>query len=171
MITTTNLYHPHPLGWIHAQFTSHGLRMLTLPVTAPGPEPAPDDEPSAVAESFRAALARYFAGASEDFTGIPLDLSGSTPFQHAVWTAARGVRWGAHLYLRGLGRASWAHSGIRARRGTRPWRQPHRHRNPVPSLLGREWRPRRLRRRTPLETGIIAVGRRAVVLNAGTPKV
>lgn len=41
------------------------------------------------------AFERYFAGLREDFGPIPLDLSEGTPFQQAVWQAARSVPWGA----------------------------------------------------------------------------
>lgn len=88
-------YHPHPLGWIRAQFTPTGLSALTLPSTPDGvSKPGPEPEPTDVTQAFRRALERYFSGAPEAFEAIPLDLSAATDFQREVWAAARAVTWG-----------------------------------------------------------------------------
>jgi len=40
-------------------------------------------------------LQAYLGGVSETFEGIPLDLSGATPFQHRVWDTLRKVPYGS----------------------------------------------------------------------------
>ncbi|SOC41364.1 methylated-DNA-[protein]-cysteine S-methyltransferase [Rhizobium subbaraonis] len=67
--------------------TTRRLLMRRLPSAEPA-DPAP-----AIAEAV-AMVRRYFAGEAVDFSGVPLDLAGQSPFFTAIYGAARRVAWG-----------------------------------------------------------------------------
>lgn len=67
----------------------------------PAAEPA--DPPPAIAEAV-SAIGRYFAGEAVDFAGVPVDLSGQSPFFKAIYDAVRQVRWGETITYGALAR-------------------------------------------------------------------
>ncbi|TDK35696.1 methylated-DNA--[protein]-cysteine S-methyltransferase [Rhizobium deserti] len=57
------------------------------------PQAEPGSPPVHVAEAI-AAVKRYFAGETVDFSAIKLDLSGQSDFLKSIYAATRGVGWG-----------------------------------------------------------------------------
>jgi Methylated DNA-protein cysteine methyltransferase len=89
-------------------------------------------------------------GVIVDFREVPLDWAGGTPFQRAVWTAARDLPWGQTVSYGELARRIGTPGAAGRRR--RPRGQPHRRRRALPPRARRERRPRRLQLRPRLET-------------------
>ena len=87
-------------GWMAVMTSERGLVRVTLP------RPSADEATKALGERANQAthsderfadlvyrLQGYFRGENPSFTET-LDLSGSTPFQHAVWEGARRIPYG-----------------------------------------------------------------------------
>ena len=90
-----------PWGWMGLSASPRGLRRVILPqpsrtevVRALGPTLLLQDQrcPSTVRQAERE-IRRFLRGEQQDFT-VPLDLTGSTPFQRQVWRAARHIPYG-----------------------------------------------------------------------------
>ena len=93
----------HTRGEIRGVISQAGLERLVLPCeTTPRTRAVRASGDDALASMLAAALERYFAGTPEDFSGIPLDLTGATPFRRAVWMAAREIPWGQTTSYAGL---------------------------------------------------------------------
>jgi methylated-DNA-[protein]-cysteine S-methyltransferase len=75
-------------GWGVGEVYLEGDRLLhhELPTARPWREMA--------AHPLAERLRRYFAGERDDFADVEIDLSGATPFQHAVAAALRTVPYG-----------------------------------------------------------------------------
>ena len=89
-----------PYGWIELSASPRGLTSTVLPRTANGPAKSPSQQRSEVnrqaarwLNQARRELQAYFLGKSKSFT-CPVDLSGATPFQRAVWRATAQVPYG-----------------------------------------------------------------------------
>ena len=72
-------------------------------------------------------LRRYFAGESEDFAAVPLDLRG-TDFQLRVWAALREIPWGQVRTYGGIAQE------IQSPRAMRAVGQAN-HVNPIPIIV------------------------------------
>jgi len=94
MESVAKIYHSHSLGTVRAEFSAQGLRSLHLANVLDVSEAGDLGDASPWGCAMTEALARYFTGIPEAFTGIPLDLSGATAFQREVWAAAQTVEWG-----------------------------------------------------------------------------
>ncbi len=96
-MNAANFRFDHDLGPVYGLIGKGGLQQILLP--RPG-RPAPrvhmlHSAPNVVlGRTLQLAFEQYFNGVQEEFAGIPVDLSGGTPFQQAVWKAARGIPWG-----------------------------------------------------------------------------
>lgn len=75
------------LGPVRIRYTARGITGIHLGAGGASPT-AP-----VFVRRFAAQLERYAAGQAVRFT-VPLDLSGSTPFQRAVWAALRRIPYG-----------------------------------------------------------------------------
>lgn len=104
-----NFKYEHPRGVLYAYITGKGLHDLLLPDPARSTahihflHSAPN---VVLGRTLYRALDNYFAGMKEPFARIPLDLGDGTPFQQAVWQAARGVPWGRTCSYGDLARAA-----------------------------------------------------------------
>lgn len=92
-------------GWVGFAWSESGLAALTFPRAGAGDARAElaglgvaGEEAVSPAEPVDRLLAdrleEYFSGGVTDFSAIPVDWSGYTPFQRAVLEAARQVPWG-----------------------------------------------------------------------------
>ena len=85
-----------PWGPIYGYFSALGLQTLRLP--DPRRPLAPymlhSRHNRVWGKRLETLFADYFAGVIVDFREVPLDWAGGTPFQRAVWTAARDLPWG-----------------------------------------------------------------------------
>ena len=81
-----------PIGPLRLHATDDALVAVYLPGQEP-PAPAPERPGHALLEQARAQLAEYFAGERRHFD-LPLEPRG-TPFQREVWSALRGIPFGA----------------------------------------------------------------------------
>jgi len=93
----TELKIESPIGPLRLAASDAGLCAIRfdggaarLKTRLPGAHAAPSAARQAVLERTRRALDRYFAGAPEDFGGIPLD-PGGTDFQRRVWESLRAI--------------------------------------------------------------------------------
>ncbi|MBD9374139.1 methylated-DNA--[protein]-cysteine S-methyltransferase [Rhizobium sp. ARZ01] len=67
------------------------------------PSAEPAEPPPAIAAAV-AAIDRYFSGKEVDLTGVPVDLTGQSPFFKAIYDAVRQVRWGEIITYGALAR-------------------------------------------------------------------
>ncbi|NIA13435.1 MAG: methylated-DNA--[protein]-cysteine S-methyltransferase [Nitrospiraceae bacterium] len=99
-----NFRFDHRLGTIYGYIGRRGLRNLVLPrKSVPHAYELHSAANSVLSNALRAALEHYFAGVPVDFSDIPLDLTGATPFRQHVWLTARELRWGETCTYAGLG--------------------------------------------------------------------
>ncbi len=112
-----NFKYDHPHGTIYGYIGEHGLQCLALPQTGQSQghihflHSAPN---LTVGRTLYRALDNYFAGMQESFARITLDLSNGTPFQQAVWLAARKVPWGKTCSYGEVARAAGRPKAFRA---------------------------------------------------------
>ncbi|MDZ5698057.1 methylated-DNA--[protein]-cysteine S-methyltransferase [Chelativorans sp. M5D2P16] len=90
-------------GFCGIAWSEDGLCRFVLPVEAPATIEARLEKtlpgsraatPTGAAAAAVAAAERYFQGAREDFSALPLDLSGTDPFRQAIYRAARRLGYG-----------------------------------------------------------------------------
>ena len=118
-----------PLGPLHLSFTAKGLAALDFadkggeiaPVSPPPPEMRP------MIDAVKRQLRQYFADGAADFTGLPLDLQG-TSFQKKVWGELPRIPQGQTISYRELAER------VGTARGFRAVGQANR-RNPVPIII------------------------------------
>lgn len=120
-------FHPHtvqtriatPLGDVRLAASPTGLcglwfdgqRHLALQLDGPGAWAQADDHP--VLQAAAAQVQDYLRGHRARFD-LPLDLSGGTPFQQAVWQALRGIAPGATTSYAALSRQVGRPLAVRA---------------------------------------------------------
>jgi methylated-DNA-[protein]-cysteine S-methyltransferase len=98
-----NFVYHHPKGSILGYISDVGLKDLLLPQERQRPVHLLHGAPNVIlGKALSKAMERYFAGIAEDFTGIPLDLRGASPFRREVWLAARTIPWGETVSYAGL---------------------------------------------------------------------
>ncbi|MBY8917403.1 methylated-DNA--[protein]-cysteine S-methyltransferase [Nitratireductor sp. L1-7-SE] len=102
---TSSAYHVFEtaFGFCGAGWSEAGLARFILPT----PEAEPVErllkqrlpvsraaQPAGAMADLVAAAQRYFDGSQESFSSVPLDLSGVSPFHHALYTAMRRLAYG-----------------------------------------------------------------------------
>ena len=100
-----NFEYAHPAGPVRARVTARGVAAIVLPAPGVKKDGGASAVSSPVARKLARALERYFAGQRELFLDVPLDLETGTPFQRAVWLAARDIPWGSTATYGELARA------------------------------------------------------------------
>jgi methylated-DNA-[protein]-cysteine S-methyltransferase len=115
-----------PVGGLSVTITARGVSCIDFlgaehPVflNSPGSE---------LARQVLHALDQYFCGARNVFEGIPLDLSGGTPFQQAVWQALLTIPYGETRSY------AWLAQAIGKPQAVRAVGQANR-RNPLPIIV------------------------------------
>lgn len=95
-LDAANFLFETPHGPIHGYITEAGLRVLHLPDPERPIQPYMlHSRPNHVlGRRLMRLLADYFAGVAVDFSEVPVDDGEGTPFQQAVWRAARSVAHG-----------------------------------------------------------------------------
>lgn len=104
-----------PIGDLWITVSERGVHAISRAEPSPGSLPDPDAVAAAAAQ-----LSDYFAGERQAFD-LQLDLSGVSPFDAAVWAAARGIPYGETASygelaaMAGFPRAARAAGGAMAR--------------------------------------------------------
>ncbi|WP_265517091.1 methylated-DNA--[protein]-cysteine S-methyltransferase [Nitratireductor luteus] len=98
-------------GWCGLAWSDAGVARTVLPstsenearrgITAKAPNAA-EEAPDALAGQIVTKMQRYFEGEREDFSEVPLDLGQMPPFNRAIYTAARALRYGETTTYGGL---------------------------------------------------------------------
>lgn len=90
-------------GFCGIAWSEEGITRFMLPMDTPAPlaehltKRQPDSsaaEPFGPAADAVAAAVRYFKGEREDFTSLPLDLTGVDPFRRTIYQAAQRLGYG-----------------------------------------------------------------------------
>ena len=99
------------LGFCGAGWTDSGLARFILPTAEPALVssqitkrlPASQErEPDGMIADLVAAARRYFSGSKEDFSNVPVDLTGVDPFRRALYAAMRRLAYGETTTYGGL---------------------------------------------------------------------
>ncbi|MDD2545576.1 MAG: methylated-DNA--[protein]-cysteine S-methyltransferase [Burkholderiaceae bacterium] len=108
-----------PLGEVHLAASPQGLAGLWfagqkhLPPSLSGPQAWPQQAAHPVLQAAASQLQQYLRGERQGFE-LPLDLSGGTPFQQAVWQALRTMACGQSCSYGALSRQLGRASAVRA---------------------------------------------------------
>ena len=110
---------PSPLGDIRLSASPQGLAglwfhdQLHLPAQLDGARAWPQNAAHPVLQAAVQQLQQYFAGSRVQFD-VPLDTSGGTPFQQAVWQALLGIAHGSVTTYGALAQQLGRASAVRA---------------------------------------------------------
>lgn len=124
-------------GWAGLAATGKGLFRVILPkvnkkqvleVLLEEINPIEDPEAAKIALLSEKALKRYFGKKKEDFKGIPLDLSGQTPFTRKVLKRVARIPYGRSMSYGDIAKAVGIPKGARAVGGAVG-------RNPIPVVI------------------------------------